>query len=77
MKEEDYLECNYINYEMKFYGFEDFIKSATYIKKQYSNLKNKIFYKWFVYAQPINQRQKNAIWEYLNEDITLEELKKI
>ena len=35
----------------------------------YRTLDNKIFYKWFVYANiNISLVQKDAIWEYLNGD---------
>ena len=77
----DFKECDFINYEMKFYSLKDFCENCTAIKKLYENNLSKygkIFYKWYVYANiHITMNQKNNIWDYLNNDITKEELKKI
>lgn len=69
MKKEEIRECQFIDEALKFYTYEDFYKDKKTIKAMYRTLENKIFYKWFVYAN-INMIlvQKDAIWEYLNGD---------
>lgn len=69
MTMEEISECEFINDELKFYTYEDFYKERKMLKKLYKELKCKLFYKWFVYAN-INMSlvQKDAIWEYLNGD---------
>lgn len=69
MKKEEIRECQFIDETLKFYTYEDFYRDKKTIKAMYRTLENKIFYKWFVYAN-INMSlvQKDAIWEYLNGD---------
>lgn len=69
MKKEEIRECQFIDETLKFYTYEDFYRDKKTIKAMYRTLDNKIFYKWFVYAN-INMSlvQKDAIWEYLNGD---------
>lgn len=74
MREDEYRECKYIDSDMRFYVFEDFIKRGKHIKMIYNVLNHKIFYKWYVYAHSISIKRKNAIWEYLNDYISYEEL---
>lgn len=69
MKKEEIRECQFIDEALKFYTYEDFYKDKKTIKAMYRTLENKIFYKWFVYANiNISLVQKDAIWEYLNGD---------
>lgn len=72
MKEEDYKMCYYIDQEMRFYTFEDFLKNAKCIKRMYQVLNHKIFYKWYVYSHVMGLKRKDRIWEYLNGDIEYE-----
>ena len=76
MKKKEYLECEFIERELKFYTFEDFVINAKAIKRLYAMLNHKIFYKWYVYSHNLSVRRKNKIWEYLNDDITFEKLTK-
>lgn len=69
MKKEELRECQFIDEALKFYTYEDFYRDKKIIKAMYRTLDNKIFYKWFVYANiNISLVQKDAIWEYLNGD---------
>ena len=65
----DFSECSFIEGEMKYYTYCDFVRNRKVIKKMYQLLsKNgKIFYKYYVYANiHMNETYKNAIWDYLN-----------
>lgn len=74
MTETDYKECRFIDIEMRFNTFEEFVRDAGAIKRLYGALNHKLFYKWYVYAHLFSTKRKNAIWEYLNEDIPYEKL---
>lgn len=74
MTESEYRECRFIDIEMRFIAFEDFVKDAPAIKRLYRALNHKIFYKWYVYSHMISVSRKNAIWQYLNDDIDYEKL---
>jgi hypothetical protein len=71
MEEFDFRWCEFIDIEMSFVTFEDFLNKCTTIKEIYKELGRyqKRFYKWYVYANiNIKEVVKNAIWEYLNYD---------
>lgn len=74
MKETDYMECVYIDTEMRFDTFESFVRDAKALKRMYECLSHKIFYKWYVYSHLFSVGRKNAIWQYLNDDIDFEKL---
>lgn len=74
LREKDYKECRFIDEEMRFYTFEEFVINANAIKRLYSVLNCKLFYKWYVYSHIMGMRRKDKIWEFLNGDIELEEL---
>ena len=71
MEDKEFKECWFINDEMKFYSYKDFVKNSVVIKKLYKNnlgKYGKTFYKWFLYANiHITINQKNTIWNYLND----------
>lgn len=74
MTENDYLECRFIDIEMRFTTFESFLRDAKAIKRLYKALNHKLFYKWYVYANiHISLKRKNLMWSYLNDDITYEQ----
>lgn len=74
MTESDYRECVFIDIEMRFITFDDFVEDARAIKRLYKALNHKLFYKWYVYSHMMSVGRKNAIWQYLNDDITYEKL---
>lgn len=75
MREEEYKECKYIDIEMRFYTFDEFLANAHALKRMYNALNHKIFYKWYVYSHIMGLKRKDKIWEFLNDDIDYEELK--
>ena len=74
MREEDYKECQFINTEMVFYTYEDFVENAYAIRRLYSVLRNKLFYRWYVYSHTLSLKRKDKIWEFLNNDIKYDDL---
>lgn len=78
MKEDEFKECYFINSEMKFYTYTDFLQNCDAIKRLYDKrltTNGKIFYKWFVYANiHLTIGQKNKAWDYLNEYCDKKEL---
>ena len=82
MKKEEYKRwyssCDFIEQEMQFYSFQDFIENGKYIKKLYkqSDYLVKRLYQWYVYSSKMQYFKKNAIWDYLNDYITLEDVKR-
>lgn len=78
MKEEDFRNTSFIDAELRWFTIDDFLKECKIIKKVYKKLKpNQVrLYKWFCYAN-INTTtyQKNKIWDYLNGDINLNQVR--
>ena len=71
MTDFDFQFCDFIEVEMSFITFDDFINKCTDIKQLYKQLNKyqKRFYKWYVYANiHMKDHLKNIIWEYLNID---------
>ena len=67
---------DFINTEMDFYSYENFLENAAPLKRLYSSVdsRTKKLYRWYVYSRCIPYVQKNKIWEYLNNDIGLAKL---
>lgn len=70
---------NLIENEMDFYSYEDFYNNAEPLKNMYQiycekDFRTKKLYCWYVYSREIKYGQKNRIWDYLNNDISLGEL---
>ena len=69
MTDFDFQFCDFIEVEMSFLTYDDFINKCSDIKQAYQGLNKyqKRFYKWYVYANiHIREQLKNTIWEYLN-----------
>ena len=81
MDDDDLKECWFIESEMKFYTYKDFLKNCVAIKRLYDNnlsRNGKLFYKWYVYANiHLSINQKNKAWDYLNNFCEKEELLKL
>ena len=57
------------------YTYRDFKRNAFYLRALYDNLKHKLFYKWYVYANiHLTLKQKNIAWSFLNHDVGYAEL---
>ena len=73
----DFSDCEFINQYMKYYTFYDFCDDREMIKFLFQGLDHNVkrFYLWYVYANiHMNETYKNAIWDYLNDNIDDEEL---
>lgn len=71
MTDFDFQICEFIEVEMSYITFDDFLNKCKDIKELYNSLNKyqKRFYKWYVYANiHMKDQHKNAIWEYLNLD---------
>lgn len=74
MKDEDFINTDFISKELRWVFKEDFFKFAKLIKIEYSKLNRhqREIYKWYCYANiHTTMHQKNKIWEYLNGDIDI------
>ena len=69
MQETDFTFCKFIKENLCFFNLRDFYRNRRIIKLFYEDLDNdaKQFYKWYVYANIfMNEKEKDAIWNYLN-----------
>ena len=69
MEETDFTFCKFIKENLCFFNLYDFYRNRKVIKFFYEGLDTdaKIFYKWYVYANIFtNEREKDSIWNYLN-----------
>ena len=69
MEKVDFINCEFINEEMRYLTYTDFCQHCAIIKFLYNNLDRggKRFYKWYVYANiHMGEYYKNLIWNYLN-----------
>lgn len=65
----DFSDCEFIENQLKFYTYNDFLDNRYIIKRKFNGLtrNGKVFYKYYVYANiHITLNQKNKIWDYLN-----------
>lgn len=71
MTDYDFKEVEFINKNMRYLTYNDFVKNHDKIKKRFNEMTRhgRIFFKWYVYANiHMNEYLKNIIWEYLNSD---------
>ena len=56
---------------MRFYSYKEFCDNArTYkIKYESTDIRTKKLYKMFIYSGLLRYDQKNAVWDFLNDDI--------
>lgn len=69
MTETDFSFCRFINQELHIFNLYDFYKNRRIIKFFYEGMDNdaRLFYKWYVYANIfMSEKEKDAIWNYLN-----------
>ena len=74
--DKDFMDTNFINWELKWTIKDEFISNAQVIKKVYKvmSYNQRVIYKWYCYANiHTNLYQKNKIWDYLNGDIGYKE----
>lgn len=78
LEEKDFYSTSFVDYELRWMLIDEFMKNSEIIKYSYSHLtyNQKQLYKWYVYANiHIRLAEKDRIWSYLNDDITLNDLK--
>ena len=70
--------------EIEFLTFEEILQNAEALKTRYQGFLSPFFnvekiVKWrdYVYSLPIDEWKSDRIWEYLNDDITLDKFKRI
>lgn len=67
---------DFIETQLDFYSFKDFLEHRTRFKTVYRRLefRTKKLYKWYIYSRKISSKSKEKIWEYLNGDINEKQL---
>lgn len=71
-----YENVDFIQNNMQFYSFHDFIENCIEIKMLYSQMKRqgqKLF-QWYLFAGSLSYKQKCTIWDYVNNLIDYPEL---
>jgi hypothetical protein len=70
--------------EIEFLSFEGILKNIEVLKTRYQgflspffNVKRIVEWRDYVYSLPIEEWKSDRIWEYLNDDITLDKFKRI
>lgn len=68
-----YEDTLFIEAEMSFYSWQDFRRNANAIRNMYRyvEFRTKKLYKWYVYSRPMTSKQKNFVWEFLNNETNL------
>lgn len=70
--------------EIEFLSFEGILKNIEVLKTRYQgflspffNVERIVEWRDYVYSLPIEEWKSDRIWEYLNDDITLDKFKRI
>jgi hypothetical protein len=70
--------------EIEFLSFEGILKNIEVLKTRYQgflspffNVERIVEWRDYVYSLPIDEWKSDRIWEYLNDDITLDKFKRI
>ena len=74
IKDKDFYDVDFIDYELKWYTKDEFLRNCKIIKAIYKDMtrRQRQFYKWYCYANiHTNLYQKNKIWDFLNGSIGL------
>lgn len=71
-----YSSCEFIQEELQFYSFQDFVEEAFRIKKIFQKIddRTKKLYQWYVFANHIGYSHKCLIWNFLNNYNTYDDL---
>ena len=74
--EEWFKSCDFIETNMTFYSFNDFIDNRKLLKRLYDlkDIRTKKLYKWYVYASFMTYKKKCLVWDYLNGSINDKDL---
>ena len=70
--------------EIEFLTFKEILQNAEALKTRYQgflspffNVERIIEWRDYVYSLPIEEWKSDRLWEYLNDDITLDKFKRI
>ena len=70
--------------EIEFLTFKEILQNAEALKTRYQgflspffNVERIVEWRDYVYSLPIEEWKSDRIWEYLNDDITLDKFKRI
>jgi hypothetical protein len=83
MSKEEYSEwyesVDFIQDNMQIYSFADFVDNCFIIKALYSQMRRQgqKLYQWYIFASSLSYKQKQIIWNYLNEWIDYQKLKEL
>ena len=68
--------CEFIEDNMKYYSFTDFLDKARIIKAIFSqqDATTRRMYMWYVFSSNITYNQKLGVWDYLNSYASQEDL---
>lgn len=68
--------CEFIEDNMKYYSFTDFLDKARIIKVIFNqqDTTTKRMYMWYVFSSNITYNQKLGVWDYLNSYASYEDL---
>lgn len=71
-----YLDTEFIESAMSFYSYQDFKRNCLIIKKIYlaQGFRTKKLFKWYVYSRVMSIKQKDLIWDFLNNNDSIFEL---
>ena len=74
--EQWFRSCDFIETNMTFYSFKDFLDNRKLIKRLFDSkdIRTKKLYKWYVYASFMTYKRKCLVWDYLNDNMTEHEL---
>ena len=73
-----YASCDFIDNNMKFYSFKEFLKDRRVIKRLFKSMdyRTKKLYQWYINAGQYSYKVKCIIWDYLNDYKTDDDLAK-
>ena len=71
-----YEQVDFIQENMQIYSFSDFVDNCYIIKALFSQMKRQEqkLYQWYLFASSLSYKQKQIIWNYLNEWIDYRKL---
>lgn len=72
-----YEQVDFIQDNMQFYSYSDFMHNAKALRRLYRRMKRqgKKLYQWYVFANTnINFERKRKIWDFLNDLLPIERM---
>lgn len=77
MKDDDFVECEFIDRAMRFLTFYDFVRECSRIKQCFQSMSanGRQFYMWYIYANiHMSEFYKGLCWDFLNDYATYGDL---